>query len=465
MITRRHVAVRSVLPALRRANRVLAAVALVAVGLAGAAAQTPTADPTATPVSSENHSIQPAMATIDAPPDPIAWTQLGPDGVLIARALADKTCPAITIDGVETALSRRAGATDAFPGVVCEAEVPPSATRASIAGAALPLLPDRIDRIAVIGDTGCRIEEWDGHDDIQACNDPRAWPLAEIAGQVAAAKPDLIIHVGDYIYREAPCPKGAAGCAGSPWGDNADTWQADVFGPMAPAIRAAPWIHIRGNHETCDRAGNGWFRYLDPRDVPASCQQFTEPYTVPVADLQFLVMDTAAAGDQQTSDDLNAAYSAQLDQLRSLTQPGDWLLTHKPIVGGVLRLSPKGVVDAGARETAVDNATFRAVSDNRVPDGIDVVLSGHIHLAEAILPDDAARRPLQVIAGNSGTKLDPGLTGAYTGQALGDPEIDLGLVGAEFGWTSLDLKSDRVTLTSHATDGPPLFNLILPPPR
>ena len=34
----------------------------------------------------------------------------------------------------------------------------------------------------------------------------------------AAQKPDLVIHVGDYYYRETPCPAGEAKCAGSPFG-------------------------------------------------------------------------------------------------------------------------------------------------------------------------------------------------------------------------------------------------------
>jgi hypothetical protein len=37
---------------------------------------------------------------------------------------------------------------------------------------------------------------------------------------IAARKPSLVIHVGDYIYRESPCPAGDKGCKGSPYGDN-----------------------------------------------------------------------------------------------------------------------------------------------------------------------------------------------------------------------------------------------------
>ena len=45
-----------------------------------------------------------------------------------------------------------------------------------------------------------------------------------------------MIHVGDYIYREDPCPAGDEGCAGSPYGDNWPTWEADFFEPAGAAL-------------------------------------------------------------------------------------------------------------------------------------------------------------------------------------------------------------------------------------
>ena len=49
-------------------------------------------------------------------------------------------------------------------------------------------------------------------------------------------QPDLVIHVGDYHYRESPCADGNEGCAGSPWGYGFDAWQADF---LASAIAEA----------------------------------------------------------------------------------------------------------------------------------------------------------------------------------------------------------------------------------
>ncbi len=115
-------------------------------------------------------------------------------------------------------------------------------------------------RILVLGDTGCRIKGAS----LQACNDPAQWPFPQLAAAAASLKPDLVIHVGDYLYRESACPAGNQGCAGSPWGDNWTTWQADFFTPAAPLLAAAPIVLARGNHEDCKRAGPGWTRLQGP---------------------------------------------------------------------------------------------------------------------------------------------------------------------------------------------------------
>ena len=63
----------------------------------------------------------------------------------------------------------------------------------------------------------------------QDCDRQSKWPFSRLSKTVAERKPDLVIHVGDYLYRESPCPKGDPGCKGSPDGDNWQTWKADFF--------------------------------------------------------------------------------------------------------------------------------------------------------------------------------------------------------------------------------------------
>jgi hypothetical protein len=149
----------------------------------------------------------------------------------------------------------------AFPVTTCEATLPATATRASVDGQSLPLPKALPSRVVILGDTGCRIVSNFGI--FQSCDDPIAWPFERVANAAAAMRPDLVIHVGDYHYREGPCDLAHPGCFGSPWGYGYDAWRADFFQPARALLSVAPWIVIRGNHESCNRAGQGWWRFLD----------------------------------------------------------------------------------------------------------------------------------------------------------------------------------------------------------
>ncbi len=183
------------------------------------------------------------------------WVEFGSDGALSVRAVVapDAACPPLTADGATVAMMPRGAPDEAYPIKVCEARVPATAAKLSSGDLALPTLPATVRRIAVIGDSGCRIDRRNAQD----CNDPAAWPFATIARAAAAHRPDLVIHVGDYHYRENPCPAGRSGCAGSPYGDNWPVWLADFLEPAAPLLGAAPWVMVRGNHELCRRGGHG----------------------------------------------------------------------------------------------------------------------------------------------------------------------------------------------------------------
>ena len=128
-------------------------------------------------------------------------------------------------------------------------------------GHALPTVPQVINRIVLIGDTGCRLKQSDSA--FQDCNEAKAYPFAALAARASAMKPDLVVHLGDLHYRESPCPADQRGCAGSPWGYGYDAWLADVFIPGQALLSAAPWVFVRGNHESCQRAGVGWHRFFD----------------------------------------------------------------------------------------------------------------------------------------------------------------------------------------------------------
>jgi hypothetical protein len=370
------------------------------------------------------------------------WVEIGPAGRAFARAITvAPQCPAISIDGVSRPMASRAAPDQAFPVAVCEARVE-GAVQAAIEGIDLPLPRPDPRRIVVIGDTGCRMQQTQTSGHFQNCSDPAAWPFAAIAARAAAWQPDLIVHVGDYVYREAPCPAGNAGCTGSPWGDIWATWDIDFFGPAAPLLRAAPLVVVRGNHEACSRQGSGWFRLLDPRPFTGECTDYSAPYAVPLGDHQLLLLDSAAADDyvlqpaqvDQYRRDLTALVEAAA--LNQRARDSAWLLTHDP-----LWVFGHAGVENGTEQLFTDNANLQAAARGLLPEGLQLVLSGHIHLFEAL--DFGGPRPGQLVVGMSGTALDPPLTTPLTGLAIDGITVAQGSVlTQQFGYVTMERDGD-----------------------
>lgn len=357
------------------------------------------------------------------------------------RAITESTtCPALAVDGDPRPMQVRA-ATDGgnFPVTVCEAPLRNGTRSATVAGQALPL-PDLVPhRILLIGDTGCRME---APDDFQACNDPAAWPFAKVAARAAAWRPDLVIHLGDYHYRESACPSGNVGCAGNPAGDTWASWRADFFTPAAPLLRAAPWIFIRGNHEACARAGEGWFRFLEPRARPATCTDETEPYVVPLGEAVVGVIDSSAASDTKADPGDVARYAGQLDRLASMRPPYRWLVTHRPVWSAV---------NIGQPTLATGNKTLQAAIRGRLPDSVTLLLAGHVHLFEALAFGD--RRPPMMIVGNSGTELDAEITQPVAGLPIDGVTVTSATIIRAFGYTTIESSAGAWRATIHDVDG------------
>jgi hypothetical protein len=366
-----------------------------------------------------------------------AYVVLGPDGPIARAVLSGTTvCPAVSVSGDPRPMRVRArpdaGPQARFPVLVCEALVPGGTTSLAVADRTLPLPPAALRTSVAIGDTGCRLKDataWlptdtDLEGTFQDCDDRAAWPFAPLSALAAADKPDLVIHVGDYIYREAPCPPGDAGCAGSPWGDTWATWQADLFGPAAPLLAAAPWLPARGNHELCARAGHGYLRFLHPvlatDDAPPACTDLLSPYTVSVAGQSIVVLDTSNAEDNCPASGCNSApYAAQLATLAP--PPESWLITHRPIWGI-------------KRDTTLNAALQGAVAarGGRLPDGIGLVLSGHMHIFESLSFADGG--PPQMIVGMSGTSLETAVDRPLAGLAVGGRTVAEGRSAHRFGF-------------------------------
>jgi hypothetical protein len=143
-----------------------------------------------------------------------AGASLYSTGGMVARAIVvpdaagNAACPKIRINGVEASMSVRAPAVTGvasrgdfygssrlvdFPVLTCETRLPATATSASINGRPLKVRSQAtpIDRIVVIGDTGCRLKgptafvqaadgTVTGGDRLQDCTSEASWPYTKL---------------------------------------------------------------------------------------------------------------------------------------------------------------------------------------------------------------------------------------------------------------------------------------------
>jgi hypothetical protein len=377
--------------------------------------------------------FSPGSASILAQQLTPTWVQLGENDAAIARVVvtaADK-CPLIDIGRKKLTMAQRIPTPRGFP-PLCEAVIPRNIHAASVNGQALALPKPNPSIVTVFGDTGCRINSTQ----VQNCNDPTKWPFKQVAVDAAAEKPDLMIHVGDYLYREIPCPAGSETlCGSTPSGDNWATWNADFFTPAAKLLAAAPWAFARGNHENCARSWRGWFYYFDPRPWDGTCQPFSPPYTIKLGSFQLVMLDSSEVLEDSLDQNQISHYASQLS---SLHVKNAWLVAHHPFWGfkaGVL-----------GKPSVPISVPLEEAWNKAAPKGISLILSGHIHLFELITLDHS--RPPQIVAGGGGTNLGAPIKAA----SLNGAEVrGSSVVGSEaehlFGYTLLKRQGKTWHLT------------------
>ena len=396
-----------------------------------------------------------ALSPYASAQDPM-WLEMAPGGRVVARTVVKTSCPQIMTDGKVSTMSprsapdvRSSNAPPAGQRLVCETDVT-GAAKLDIAGTAMKMPPKNPRRILLIGDTGCRIKAEstatvpgtglnDDDDDegtkvkVQDCNDPAQWPFAALAASAAAAQPDLIIHVGDYLYRESACPSDHnSDCGGSPSGDQWDTWDADFFTPARPLLAVAPWIFVRGNHEICARVGKGWFYYLDPGTYAKDnqCADAAAPFQVRIGDFQAWVLDSSSAADVNPPAEQIAAFTRQFQQAATAKLSHAWLLSHRPIWAA--KAGQKGERD----HLRMLNATLeKAWAAAPIP-GVDLIVAGHTHLFELL--SFKAPLPPQAVIGNSGTGLAHEIKTGLKGQHIGGSTVMNGDAVDDFGYALIE---------------------------
>lgn len=379
--------------------------------------------------------------------DAIAWVEYTGAGLSVRAIATGEMCPTAAIDGKPFPMVVRQASSAAFAVTSCQVAAPAHAQFAIVYGKKLKLA-QRADRIVVIGDTGCRLKGAE----VQDCNDPKNWPFQLVSQHAAQKHPDMVIHVGDYYYRETPCPPGRPGCQGSPHGDAWDSWRADLFEPAAASglLDEAPWVFARGNHEQCGRGADGWFRFLDAGASPLTCPASAAPFLVDLPALKLAVIDTADIDDNKSSASRQAAYERQIPGFAAKPKSETWVVTHKPLWAHELTTAgsaaPAAKIAAGPGPADAESGVLGRM------DGIDMIVSGHVHFFAVLdfSEPGKAERPAQLVVGDGGTKLDAADT--RSGEQVIDGLMTKFTVKDSFGYLLLDREKDKWRATLYGAD-------------
>jgi hypothetical protein len=408
-----------------------------------------------------NFSVSPAQAASGVLS---AYTLVTPKSVstsrLQVRAIIPTgiPCPQLTVTTLRNRKINRKmairvpGATTgaAFASLrACQSDVPApkdGVRSARVGGITVPSkLPATFTKIAMIGDTGCRIDgDEDIEDiDVQDCTkttgvDPADyWPLATNARSIAREKPDMTVFTGDFYYREDPCPTGfELRCGGSPapvpgyqFNDTDYGWMADVFIPMAPVFQAAPVLAVRGNHEQCDRGGNGWYLFFEVSSSgsPAACAPSviggpTRPdiapswfFDAPIRKgrtLRIVAVDSAYGKNFEISDWVTTqrlAYETAAEFSRPVKGRESWLVTHRPMFGiEPIQESLPGLL----QWTSID----QTAAGQGLISNYQLMVASHVHVAQVVkIPG----QPPQMVVGNGGSKPDISSKSSYVRPSFG----------------------------------------------
>jgi len=409
-----------------------------------------------------------------------AWVQAVAGPGWAVRALTDQACPTMRWADTVAVMQERSAPGDeppppgntqpvtkptSFTLRACEAPWPAGADSVQVGHLTLRAPKAELRRIVVIGDTGCRLKA--SARDFQPCNDPAGWPFARVLARALALKPDLVIHVGDYHYRESPCPAGMAACAASPWGYGDDAWQADFFRPAQALLAAAPWVFVRGNHEACSRAGQGWLRYLDAETGPArSCApggpgvndgDFTAPFAVPLSPRsQLIVFDSAEVGSATPPAGSPAwtRWRSQLDRVAEIAgqRAQSLFLSHHPS----LAFNPSPGGKPGEVRSGLTALLQDAFGQRLLPPGVQATVHGHLHIHQVL--GFASNQPASFVIGNGGSAASGRIDAraALAAQPLPGARLETFQSHTDFGLSLLSATPQGWLLQAFDTLGQPL---------
>ena len=377
------------------------------------------------------------------------WVQYSDNNSLLFRQIStqNKQCPIIKVDNISVkTIERIHEYNKEFQITVCQAEINNNQQHTiSFKKLHLTTKIENINKISVLGDTGCITE---GKALEQNCYKLEEYPFSEVAKNIGQNQSDLIIHVGDYFYSKEKCINDEK-CKNRPYGDQLDTWKVDFLDNGTEFFYSSPVIFARGNHESCRRGGKGWFVMLDPSINFRKCSDFTDPYTIELKNIRFSMLDSTFAPDSKNKfnelskiDKKNTInkYQEQIDFVLSKmnSDKQNALITHKPIFSKEFRPWQDGLLFEANYliNKVIDKSKYKNNLNN-----LELILSGHTHTGMLIEFKDKNYHFYQVVSGNGGAFLNNAYMLKQNDKYIFDKKIVNYFEYKDFGYSELYLNN------------------------
>ena len=195
--------------------------------------------------------------------------------------------------------------------------------------------------------------------------------------------------------------------------------------------------------------GEAGFTICDPRPFTNTCTAYSEPYIVRSGTLRIGMMDSSPAiEDEKRPDQIERFAKA----LATFSGRVDWIADHHPFWAYKTAGTPPA--------TSVLSQPLAAAWDRVRPEGIRMIMSGHIHLFEFLAFN--RNRPAQLVAGTGGTNLAYSVKPDLAGETVFGVAVNTGNSGHDFGYTELRRKADRWDLEFRNSNGAEQITCTLP---
>lgn len=262
---------------------------------------------------------------------------------------------------------------------------------------------------------------------------------AALAGLIADAAPDVVIHTGDLVYT-----LGAL-----------EDYLFNFFEPNAALIASVPFMPSLGNHDCASQQGQP---YLDVLVLPENGPPGIDPernYWFDYGDARFVALDSNKVEEKQggvlTPEQMKTVVAPWLrDVLTDCGARWKFVYFHHPFYTGSQH-APEGV--AYLKDAFVD--VFEEC-------GVDIVFAGHNHLYERTAP---ILRDEIVDEGAGVVYVTTGAGGVSRYEEILPPPDYMRAYNAEvFSFTQVDLTTDRLELKQIGDQGQVLDEYVIERP-